>query len=82
MLLMKKWQPQGCFRGPARVTIRFGIQVQANQDTPAGNHPIWSRMVPVLQQDSTWPLDQLSEELRLKDVHEASILAITNPEPY
>ena len=35
------------------------------------NHPIWSRMVPVLQQGSTWPLDHLSKDLRLTDVLEA-----------
>ena len=36
-----------------------------------GNHPIWSRMVPILQQGSTWPLEDLSEEQRLSDVLEA-----------
>jgi hypothetical protein len=34
-------------------------------------HPIWDRMVTVLQAGSTWPLDPISDELRLTDVKEA-----------
>ena len=37
-------------------------------ETIYGNHPIWSRMEPILQQGSTWPLEDLSEEQRLSDV--------------
>jgi len=40
-------------------------------ETIYGNHPIWSRMKPILQQGSTWPLEDLSEEQRLSDVLEA-----------
>jgi hypothetical protein len=40
-------------------------------ETIYGNHPIWSRMVPILLQGSTWPLEDLSEEQRLSDVLEA-----------
>ena len=40
-------------------------------ETIYGNHPIWNRMVPILRQGSTWPLEDLSEEQRLSDVLEA-----------
>jgi hypothetical protein len=34
-------------------------------------HPIWNRMVPVLTNGSSWPLESISEEMRMKDVKEA-----------
>ena len=50
-----------------------------------GSHPIWDRMVRVLRDGSTWPLEQISEEQRLSDVKEALIFgnhkgALEDPE--
>jgi hypothetical protein len=35
-----------------------------------GSHPLWHRMVPILSHGSKWPLEPLSEELRLTDMKE------------
>ena len=36
-----------------------------------GGHPIWERMVSLLKNGSTWPLDPIDEDLRQADLHEA-----------
>jgi len=75
LILMKKYggSLKAALDGKHKSHLGMGSEFRPIEalETIYGNHPIWRRMVPILQQGSTWPLEEISKEQRLSDVLEA-----------
>ena len=74
-LLLKKYDGslEAAIRAQGDSPLSMGSEFRPPEVLQAiyGGHPIWERMVSLLKNGSTWPLDPIDEELRKSDLHEA-----------